>query len=442
MGKTSHYQELETCDDPSVSSSVTINLITNTVETPNLKINVKDQLEKEFISRSNSSATSSCDISSFTAILRRAYVPGNHNEENMSSETHCASVASTASYTECFKELFDYTPSDHVICPTRLKYRDSYSGLLTESIYPVTDNFDMPNKLLGISNDYFLPRRSSGSLYHSDPRKAFKAGIKTQHILETNSILSFHSESTEKKLARSGFFRNQPSLTPSSQAEFQFKETIDSNTQVMNNSIIEDRTLIDKVLKTVQGSFNIQSDLKNIFEVPEKDCQEVFERELPSGKSPKGQRIHKSSPPLKVLDMNTGNVKRMHKYITKRERRAERCGKNKRKKVLTKKSILAKHSGLHCRKKASGPRKKTGCWTCRLRRKKCSEEKPACAECIRLGIQCYGYGGERPEFMKNPELGKKMKEGIKKITLTQKRRGYKQRYIQRAHQVSDSKDNK
>ncbi|EXJ77814.1 hypothetical protein A1O3_08973 [Capronia epimyces CBS 606.96] len=34
----------------------------------------------------------------------------------------------------------------------------------------------------------------------------------------------------------------------------------------------------------------------------------------------------------------------------------------------------------------------TGCWTCRSRKVKCSEEKPVCSVCQRLGLACGGYG--------------------------------------------------
>ncbi|KAH8887289.1 hypothetical protein GQ53DRAFT_874427 [Thozetella sp. PMI_491] len=37
-------------------------------------------------------------------------------------------------------------------------------------------------------------------------------------------------------------------------------------------------------------------------------------------------------------------------------------------------------------------RTKTGCWTCRLRRKKCQEGGPPCANCETRGIKCHGYG--------------------------------------------------
>ncbi|KAL6787535.1 hypothetical protein J3E68DRAFT_418211 [Trichoderma sp. SZMC 28012] len=36
-------------------------------------------------------------------------------------------------------------------------------------------------------------------------------------------------------------------------------------------------------------------------------------------------------------------------------------------------------------------RSRTGCWTCRNRRTKCDEEKPACRSCTRLGLHCAGY---------------------------------------------------
>lgn len=37
-------------------------------------------------------------------------------------------------------------------------------------------------------------------------------------------------------------------------------------------------------------------------------------------------------------------------------------------------------------------RSKTGCWTCRLRRKKCSEGGPPCSNCAARGVFCHGYG--------------------------------------------------
>lgn len=37
-------------------------------------------------------------------------------------------------------------------------------------------------------------------------------------------------------------------------------------------------------------------------------------------------------------------------------------------------------------------RTKSGCWTCRLRRKKCNEGGPPCDNCEARGIHCHGYG--------------------------------------------------
>src|SRR5258706_14352887 len=36
-------------------------------------------------------------------------------------------------------------------------------------------------------------------------------------------------------------------------------------------------------------------------------------------------------------------------------------------------------------------RSKTGCKTCRRRRKKCDEGRPNCQLCVNLGIECEGY---------------------------------------------------
>lgn len=79
-------------------------------------------------------------------------------------------------------------------------------------------------------------------------------------------------------------------------------------------------------------------------------------------------------------------------------------------------------------------RSKTGCWTCRLRRKKCPEEKPNCSQCSRLGLRCDGYSLDRPPFMMEKEAqferlteikehtGKTRKLRIAKMHQLQKRR--------------------
>ena len=38
------------------------------------------------------------------------------------------------------------------------------------------------------------------------------------------------------------------------------------------------------------------------------------------------------------------------------------------------------------------PRTKTGCWTCRERKVRCDEQRPICSNCVRLGLDCAGYG--------------------------------------------------
>ncbi|KAM5354864.1 hypothetical protein ACJ41O_001510 [Fusarium nematophilum] len=50
----------------------------------------------------------------------------------------------------------------------------------------------------------------------------------------------------------------------------------------------------------------------------------------------------------------------------------------------------------------SGSRTKTGCWTCRLRRKKCDENTPSCSNCVSRSLHCYGYG-QKPAWMLGKE---------------------------------------
>ncbi|KAI0470767.1 hypothetical protein GGR56DRAFT_682753 [Xylariaceae sp. FL0804] len=64
------------------------------------------------------------------------------------------------------------------------------------------------------------------------------------------------------------------------------------------------------------------------------------------------------------------------------------------------------------RKRASKPKVRTGCISCKRRHVKCDEEKPSCAECDRIGIMCEGYappkilkrGAARPERLLLPKL--------------------------------------
>ena len=68
-------------------------------------------------------------------------------------------------------------------------------------------------------------------------------------------------------------------------------------------------------------------------------------------------------------------------------------------------------------------RSKQGCWTCRLRRKKCDEKHPFCSTCEALTITCYGYG-PKPDWMDNAEKEKAMANNIKQIVKkTSRQRG-------------------
>lgn len=69
-------------------------------------------------------------------------------------------------------------------------------------------------------------------------------------------------------------------------------------------------------------------------------------------------------------------------------------------------------------------RTKSGCWTCRLRRKKCNESGPPCDNCEARGIHCHGYGPkphwkdrgalEREEFLKLQDQSGKARSHFKR----------------------------
>ncbi|KAH8690698.1 fungal-specific transcription factor domain-containing protein [Talaromyces proteolyticus] len=56
---------------------------------------------------------------------------------------------------------------------------------------------------------------------------------------------------------------------------------------------------------------------------------------------------------------------------------------------------------------------KHGCWTCRLRRKRCDEVHPACTACASRNITCHGYG-DKPDWMDGGDSEKIEAKRIKK----------------------------
>ncbi|KAJ7261732.1 fungal-specific transcription factor domain-containing protein [Mycena haematopus] len=67
--------------------------------------------------------------------------------------------------------------------------------------------------------------------------------------------------------------------------------------------------------------------------------------------------------------------------------------------------------------KAKGAvRAKSGCYTCRIRRKKCDEHQNQdghCETCVRLRLQCLGFGAKRPEWLRESRNVIEMRDKIK-----------------------------
>lgn len=61
---------------------------------------------------------------------------------------------------------------------------------------------------------------------------------------------------------------------------------------------------------------------------------------------------------------------------------------------------------------SSKVRSNAGCWTCRLRRKKCDEKRPVCESCGTLEITCH-FEDEKPDWMDGGERQKEMADRIK-----------------------------
>ncbi|KFX96160.1 hypothetical protein O988_05448 [Pseudogymnoascus sp. VKM F-3808] len=59
-------------------------------------------------------------------------------------------------------------------------------------------------------------------------------------------------------------------------------------------------------------------------------------------------------------------------------------------------------------------RSNSGCWTCRVRRKKCDETSPTCLTCDSLNLPCYGYG-PKPNWMDRGVRERKVAKSLRNI---------------------------
>lgn len=66
-------------------------------------------------------------------------------------------------------------------------------------------------------------------------------------------------------------------------------------------------------------------------------------------------------------------------------------------------------------------RSQFGCWTCRVRKKKCDETYPTCSCCSTRGIMCHGYG-PRPEWLDGGEREKTVVEKLKRVIKENRRK--------------------
>ncbi|OAL37962.1 hypothetical protein AYO20_02795 [Fonsecaea nubica] len=78
-----------------------------------------------------------------------------------------------------------------------------------------------------------------------------------------------------------------------------------------------------------------------------------------------------------------------------------------------------------------------GCWTCRLRRKKCDEHHPVCEACATLRITCH-YSEEKPTWMDRGAGQQEMARRIKRQIREQGARSHPHRRMGRASRNSDA----
>ncbi|KAH8582381.1 fungal-specific transcription factor domain-containing protein, partial [Bisporella sp. PMI_857] len=86
----------------------------------------------------------------------------------------------------------------------------------------------------------------------------------------------------------------------------------------------------------------------------------------------------------------------------------------------------------------TNPKSYTGCWTCRLRHKKCDESLPVCGSCKSLEISCY-YDYSKPGWMDNGERQHEMAQQVKaEVKRSASRRRGRRRIQSIARDLGDS----
>ncbi|KAL2137278.1 hypothetical protein VTI74DRAFT_5009 [Chaetomium olivicolor] len=78
---------------------------------------------------------------------------------------------------------------------------------------------------------------------------------------------------------------------------------------------------------------------------------------------------------------------------------------------------------------ATKTRNSGGCWTCRVRRKRCDQERPLCQACLALEIDCL-YSDDKPEWMDGAERQKQKAEWLKREVKRKAAHRRERRYLQ------------
>ncbi|KAK6860408.1 hypothetical protein PG995_004044 [Apiospora arundinis] len=83
---------------------------------------------------------------------------------------------------------------------------------------------------------------------------------------------------------------------------------------------------------------------------------------------------------------------------------------------------------------APGRKQGTGCWTCRLRRKRCDSVRPVCGSCKNLDIACHA-SAERPPWMDGGDGQRRMSDTIKQNIKHNAIRRKERRILTHEHQA-------
>lgn len=255
--------------------------------------------------------------------------------------------------------------------------------------------------------------------------RTHSASFSSSRGTNTRPLLRIHHLEEVKSTANANTANNNTGDTTDNETAFSTEDESDSNLSDDNENEAEDLTVpksSDDREKTITWNKNGKR-INRRLSAPE---QPTTKKRVKTG-SAKGKSRTKSKTRLRLAEKGD----RRNLTTLMYEQGGSRPGSNRNQKKA--------QEPVDETKKAR--RSRSGCWICRLRKKKCTEEKPACFNCQRLNLDCF-FDAIKPDFVSNPEKKKEKMEEIKIKTREAKRNAFKQKALELRKEREEKQEKK